>query len=81
MIFTLLAHQVGPQTLNQVSAGEANFIFTRLRLPRDLHAAVKAPDHLVRPISAAPIGAVPARREFGWSRRIRIMSPIGINEL
>jgi hypothetical protein len=47
----------------------------------DIHAAVRALEHLSRPISATRIGAVLARSEFGSSHRIRIMSPIRINEL
>jgi hypothetical protein len=74
MFFTLLAHEVGPQT-GLVWAFEASFVFTRLRLLRDIHAAVKASD------SATWIGAMLTRSEFGSSRRIRTMSTIRVNEL
>jgi hypothetical protein len=67
--------------LKQVWAFEASFVVTRLRLLGDIHAAVRALEHLSRPISATRIGAVLARSEFGSSHRIRIMSPIRINEL
>jgi hypothetical protein len=63
--------------LKQVWAFEASFVFTRLRLLRDIHAAVKALEH----ISATRIGAMLTRSEFGSSRRIRIMSTIRVNEL
>jgi hypothetical protein len=46
-----------------------------------LDAAVKARQHLSLPMSATWIGAMLARIEFGWSRRLPIMSTIRINEL
>jgi hypothetical protein len=78
MFLTLLGHEVGPQTGLGL---RGQFVVARLRLFRDIHAAVKALEHLVLPISATPIGAMPARRDFGSSRPLPIMSTIRINEL
>jgi hypothetical protein len=69
------------RVLKQVWAFAASFVVTRRRLLRDIHAAVTPLEHLVRRIAATPIGAVLTRSEFGSSRGLRIMSPLGINEL
>jgi hypothetical protein len=47
-------------------------------LLRGIHAAVKALEHLSRPIAATPIGAVLTRSEFGSSRGLRIITLSGL---
>jgi hypothetical protein len=71
MFVALLAHEV----LEQVWAIKARFVLARLRALRDIHGAVKAPECSSSPISATWFVAI------GSSRRIRIMSPIMVNEL